>query len=60
MINFYPKKCNICNGDVIYISNSKIHGKEYGSGKCYYCTKCGAYVGTHKTNPRKALGILAN
>ena len=60
MINFYPKKCNICNGDVIYISNSKIYGKEYGSGKCYYCTKCGSYVGTHKTNHKKALGILAN
>lgn len=60
MINFYPKKYNICNGDVVYISNSKIYGKEYGSGKCYYCTKCGAYVGTHKPNPKKALGILAN
>lgn len=60
MIDLYPRKCNLCGGDVIYTSNSRIYGREYGSGKCYYCTKCHAYVGTHKPEPRKALGLLAN
>lgn len=60
LIDLYPEKCNLCNGEVILISNSKIYGKEYGSGKCYYCTKCGAYVGTHKPRPKEALGLLAN
>lgn len=45
---------------MVYISNSKIYGREYGSGKCYYCTNCGAYVGTHKPRPKEALGILGN
>ena len=26
----------------------------------YYCTECGAYVGTHKPRPKEALGILGN
>lgn len=55
-----PTTCNICgNKTVIYISNNIIYGKEYGSGKCYYCTNCGAYVGTHKPRPEEALGLLA-
>lgn len=56
----YPKVCNICGGKVLYTNNSIIYGKPYGSGKCYICTKCGAYVGTHKPNPKEAMGILAN
>ena len=60
MIDLYPTKCNLCGGYVEYISNDKIYGKKYGSGYCYHCTKCGAYVGTHKPRPREALGILAN
>lgn len=60
MINLQPTICNICGGEVIYTSNSKIYGKEYGSGKMYYCTKCGAYIGTHKPRPKEALGILGN
>lgn len=60
LIDLYPTKCNLCGGDVYYISNSKIYGREYGSGKCYYCTNCGAYVGTHKPRPKEALGILGN
>lgn len=59
-VNLFPSKCNICGGSVIYISNAKIYGREYGSGKCYYCTACGAYVGTHKPRPKEALGILGN
>lgn len=60
MINLYPEKCNLCNGKVIFTDNKRIYGKSYGSGKCYICTKCGAYVGTHKPRPREALGLLAN
>lgn len=59
-INLYPTECNICDGKVVYVSNSKIYGKTYGSGYCYLCTKCGAYVGTHEPRPKEALGILAN
>lgn len=60
MIDLKPKKCNLCNGEVEYIENSKIYGKSYGSGYCYHCKKCGAYVGTNKNKPIQALGILAN
>ena len=55
-----PTICNLCGGPVIYTSNSRIYGKEYGSGKMYYCTECGAYVGTHEPRPKEALGVLAN
>lgn len=60
MIDKYPETCNICGGKVIYTSNADVYGKEYGSGKCYLCTVCGAYVGTHKPHPKEALGILAD
>lgn len=60
LININPSECNLCGGNVIFASNSVIYGKEYGSGKCYICTKCGAYVGTHKPRPKEALGLLAN
>ena len=59
-MNLQPTVCNICGGKVEYISNDKIYGRKYGSGYCYHCTKCGAYVGTHKSRPRIAFGILAN
>lgn len=59
-MNLYPTECNICGGPVIYTSNSKIYGREYGSGKMYYCTQCGSYVGTHIPRPREAFGLLAN
>lgn len=60
MIDLFPKVCNLCGGKVIYTSNSLIYGKEYGSGKMYYCTECGAYVGTHVPRPKEAMGILAD
>ena len=60
MIDKYPTTCNLCGGKVIYTSNAQIYGKEYGSGKCYLCTSCGAYVGTHKPRPREALGLLVD
>ena len=60
-INLYPTKCNLCGGPVIYTSNAVIyHGKTYGSGKCYLCKNCGAYVGTHAPRPKEALGLLAD
>lgn len=60
MIDFKPTKCNLCGGDVIYASNAVVYGREYGSGYCYYCVSCGAFVGTHKPHPDTALGILAD
>ncbi len=60
MIDLQPTRCNICGGKVIFTSNAEIYGRPYGSGKCYLCLECGAYVGTHKPRPRQALGILAD
>lgn len=60
MIDLQPTKCNICGGEVEYVSNEKVYGKKYGSGYCYLCTQCKAYVGTHKPRPKEALGLLAN
>lgn len=60
MVDLYPKRCNICGGDVSFVRNSLIYGKRYGSGYAYLCERCGAYVGTHKDAPTKAMGILSN
>lgn len=60
LINLNPEICNICYGEVIYTTNDKVYGKRYGSGYCYFCTSCKAYVGTHKPRPKEALGLLAN
>lgn len=60
MIDLQPTICNICGGKVEYIPNYKIYGKSYGSGWCYHCKDCDAYVGTHKPRPKEALGLLAN
>lgn len=59
-INLQPTVCNLCGGKVVFTSNAVIYGKPYGSGKCYLCTQCGAYVGTHAPRPHEAYGILAN
>lgn len=59
-VNLYPRICNICGGNVNLVSNSQIYGKEYGSGLCYLCKECGAYVGTHIPRPYEAKGILAD
>jgi len=60
MIDLRPKVCNLCGSPVIFTSNAAVYGKEYGSGKCYLCRTCGAYVGTHAPRPREALGLLAD
>lgn len=60
-INKKPKVCNLCGGEVKLIPNSQIYnGRSYGSGFCYLCTECGAYVGTHRKRPFEAMGILAD
>lgn len=60
-INKYPipTKCPYCGSKVIYTSNAKIYGKEYGNGKCYKCINCDAYVGVH-TGTDIPLGRIAN
>ena len=60
MIEIHPKICNLCGGRGEYMNNARIYGKQYGSGYCYRCTVCGAYVGTHKPRPKEAMGILAD
>lgn len=63
-IDLHPKVCPICGGNVEYISVKDLYGDylKYGekSGFCYHCKKCHATVGTHKKNPKEALGILAD
>ena len=60
-VDLHPTICNICGGPVEYIPNSQIyHGHSYGSGWCYHCRSCGAYVGTHTPRPKEALGLLAD
>jgi len=60
MIDLQPQKCNLCGGKVEYTTNAEIYGRTYGSGKCYLCRNCKAYVGTHEKRPTEAFGILAN
>lgn len=60
MIDLHPKRCNLCGGPVVYTSNANVYGRRYGSGFCYLCRSCGAYVGTHKPRPKEALGLLAD
>lgn len=58
--------CQHCGGKVVYAPNSNIyHGKSYGNGMCYYCTKCFSMCGVHSkpndyaTPSRRPLGLLA-
>lgn len=55
-----PTTCNLCGGNVVYVSNEEIYGQRYGSGYAYMCLSCGAYTGTHRHRPMDALGLLAN
>lgn len=59
-VELHPDTCNLCSGKVIYVTNDVIYGRQYGSGMCYLCTHCGAYVGTHKPRPDEAMGLLAD
>lgn len=59
-VDLHPTKCNLCGGKVEYIDNSMIYGRRFGSGFCYRCKECGAYVGTHRHRPKEAMGLLAD
>jgi hypothetical protein len=59
-IDLQPKKCPLCGCTVVHTTNDVIYGKQYGSGYSYICTGCKAFVGTHKSRPQQALGILAD
>lgn len=54
-----PMICRYCGSPVVYTSNAEIYGKEYGTGKCYLCRTCKAFVGVHP-NTNIPLGSLAN
>lgn len=54
-----PTICRYCGSPVVYTSNAEIYGKEYGTGKCYLCRNCRAFVGVHP-GTNKPLGTLAN
>ena len=55
-----PTVCNVCGGHVSYGKMKDLGIPEYQSGYCYHCENCGAYVGTHRKEPKDALGILAS
>lgn len=60
--NVRPTTCNEC-GSIVEFGQMKKYGiKPFQSGYCYHCTnkKCNAFVGTHRKEPRNALGILAD
>lgn len=59
-MDLHPTVCNICGGHVLFTSNKLFYKREYGSGKCYVCTCCGARVGTHVDQPDVAFGILSD
>lgn len=61
MIDAYPipEQCPYCGSAVVYMSNARIYGREFGNGRCYACTQCDAYVGVH-TGTQIPLGRLAN
>ena len=54
-----PTICRYCGSPVVYTSNAEIYGKEYGTGKCYLCRNCRAFVGVHP-GTETPLGTLAN
>lgn len=54
-----PTICRYCGSTVVYTSNAEIYGKEYGTGKCYLCRNCRAFVGVHPGTDTP-LGTLAN
>ena len=38
-------KCDVCGSNKVTVeSNSILYGKQYGTGKCFYCHDCGASI----------------
>lgn len=62
MYDIRPTTCNICGSNVVYGRMKDFGIAPFQSGYCYCCTNrsCNAFVGTHKKEPRNALGILAD
>ncbi|MFV0382346.1 MAG: zinc-finger-containing protein [Breznakia sp.] len=60
MVDLFPKKCNLCGGEVKLISSTLLYKRAHGSGYMYLCNQCFARVGTHQHKPMEAFGILAN
>lgn len=54
-----PTICRYCGSPVVYTSNAEVYGREYGTGRCYLCRNCRAFVGVHP-NTDIPLGSLAN
>ena len=54
------KICPYCKQPSEYVDSKIIYGNGKSYGMVYYCKKCAAWVGTHKGEPEKALGRLAD
>lgn len=52
------RMCPYCQQKTEHVDSSVIYGKSYGM--IYHCKPCKAWVGTHKNNPKKSLGRLAD
>lgn len=50
--------CPYCGNESQLVDSAVIYGKSYGM--IYLCKPCDAYVGTHKSDNKTALGRLAN
>jgi len=51
--------CPYCKRPSKHVDSSEIYGHNYPGKKMYACLECKAWVGTHESNPDKALGRLA-
>lgn len=57
---FAGKICPYCKQPSKYVDSSEIYGNGKSYGMMYLCKDCKAWVGTHKDEPTKALGRLAD
>lgn len=54
------RKCTLCGGEAIWVSNAAIYGRKIGkSYMIWLCTNCKAYVGCHQ-NSDLPKGTFAN
>lgn len=53
MIDTQPTTCNLCGGTVIYCSNARIYGREYGSGFAICASIVGPLSVRISRDPRK-------